>query len=321
MIMLEGPDLAGKTTLARKLHAVLRGSEIVHRGPPASNDPFAEYLKPLEEMYYEERWPILDRWHWGEMIYGPKLRGGSMMDVTQLEYIEMACMRYGVSRLMLLPPLGVLLQRFDEHGDDLVEREQLIQIAEAYEQLEYDPDYSVHRIFDACEEWSRPNINVLVIEATTYRQRAQQLISWPSYVGPRLPKVLFIGERPAESHLGKHKTAFVPYRGTSGHHLMTCLRRVQARDVISPNDTWLAYGFVNAYDGCDDFPGLWETLGRPRVVALGKLAHEAIYRYGVGHGRAPHPQFARRFHNKKRDEYGGALLLAVNGEDMSKWKG
>lgn len=319
MIMLEGPDLAGKTTLAKQLTKMMRGSEILHRGPPESQDPFTEYLKPLEQMYYEGRWPVLDRWHWGETIYGPILRGRSMMDTVQQEYIEMACMRYGVSRLLLLPSYDTLMARFDEHGDDLVKREQMIAIATAYQKLEMDPRYSVHRTLLTDDPFTLSDLSHILAEAMGYRSRANIFYEWPSYIGPTRPHVLFIGEKPAESHRGEFKTAFVPYAGTSGHHLLRCLNAVDFRGLW--RDTWRAFGFVNAYDGCDDFLGLWNLLECPRVVTLGRKAFEAVYRFDVSPGRAPHPQFARRFYHAKVESYGEALVRAVDGKDVSKWKG
>jgi hypothetical protein len=322
MIMLEGPDLVGKTTTANALKKILRGSYVVHRGPPVSSDPFVEYLRPLEEAYHASEFPILDRWHWGELIYGPLLRGSSLIDPVQHEYLEMACMRYGVSRLLLLTPYGELLQRFDRRGDDLVGREQLIHLAAEYQRIAVSTNFSVHHFFERVEPFSRAELAWIVAEAMTYRGRANLLAEWPSYVGPVEPAVLFIGEKPAETHRGKFKTAFVPYRGTSGHHLLACLREVNFRayHATSP-DLWTSFGLANAYDGCENAHDLWCRLGYPVVVALGRLAHEAIHRFDIPHGRAPHPQFARRFHNKKRESYGRALLAAAELEDVSKWKG
>lgn len=319
--MLEGPDLAGKTTLAKQLVKMMRGGEIVHRGPPTSQDPFVEYLRPLEEMYYAERWAVLDRWHWGEMIYGPRLRGGTIIDPVQHEYLEMACMRYGVSRLLLVPPMRLLRERFEARGDDLIGLNDLYSVADSYQHLALDPNYSVHRFIEQGTTISRRDASWMLAEAMGYRSRANLFITTPSFVGPTRPAVLFIGEKPAESHRGEFKTAFVPYRGTSGYHMLKCLRAVNARTELSPQDPWRAYAFVNAYEGCDDLMWLWRMLEQPIVVTLGRKAWEAVGRFNVVTGRAPHPQYARRFHGARVESYGEALLAAVGGKDMSKWKG
>ena len=209
--MLEGPDLAGKTTTAKQLQRMMRGSRIVHRGPPESQDPFVEYLRPLEDAYYNDEWLILDRWHWGERIYGPLWRGGTIIDDVQLQYLEMACMRYGVSKLLFIPPLPALLRRFDARGDDLVQRDQMIHVADAYQHIAVSKQHNVHKLFEREEPFSRTDLAWIVSEAMGYRSRANLFCWWPSYVGPTRPEVLFIGERPAESHLGEFKTAFVPY--------------------------------------------------------------------------------------------------------------
>lgn len=77
LIILEGPDGAGKSTLAQELAAHLGRTtsdkvEVWHRGAP-THHPLEEYLLPL--LSYRPgtgHHLILDRWHWGEAVY-PKI--------------------------------------------------------------------------------------------------------------------------------------------------------------------------------------------------------------------------------------------------------
>ena len=146
IIMLEGPDLAGKTTLAKMIRRRIKNSVIVHRGPPTGTWD-DEYLKPLQEMYETGGAYILDRWHWGETIYGPILRGRSIVDDDALEVIETWCTEHGVTRVLLMPSYELLRKRWEQQGDELVTSlTQLMQIAGEYQRLPYDTRFTVNFI-------------------------------------------------------------------------------------------------------------------------------------------------------------------------------
>lgn len=64
LILIEGHDGTGKTTLARKLVAAT-GAEYLHKSAPTAPTAYAEYVAPLEagKSY------VCDRWHLGELVY------------------------------------------------------------------------------------------------------------------------------------------------------------------------------------------------------------------------------------------------------------
>lgn len=132
--MLEGPDLAGKTTLAKMIQRRVKDAKIVHRGPPTKTWQ-EEYLYPLDDMAWRGGMWILDRWHWGEMIYGPLLRGCSLLDDEAVRQVEAKCDQHHVVRVLLLPSRILLEKRWRERGDDLVSLEQLMKVARAYRDL------------------------------------------------------------------------------------------------------------------------------------------------------------------------------------------
>lgn len=79
MIIFEGANGMGKTTMAHALCDLIDG-EYVHRGPPESS-ALTEYVAPLA--WYDTgcgKNIILDRWHFGEMVYGPSRRGKCLID-------------------------------------------------------------------------------------------------------------------------------------------------------------------------------------------------------------------------------------------------
>src|SRR5947209_5075228 len=122
-----------------------------------------------------------------------------------------------------------------------------------------------------------------------------------TYVGPCSPELLLVGERRGTGPARRDNLpAFVPRPATSSHYLLTALERAD----VPPT-----YGLVNALE--DDVAPLWHVLGHPPVVALGITAHHELERRRVPHGYVPHPQYVRRFHNKRSEDYARMILTAA----------
>ena len=125
LIVLEGPDGAGKTTLAKDLMAGFYRKwpsgtfRIEHRGPLRLNvDPFDEYTLPDYDPTDMTNLVVCDRWHLSEAVYGPIYRGASRVD---LGFHEKWLDDRGALKLCVTAPLNVLTARVSERGDDYIE--------------------------------------------------------------------------------------------------------------------------------------------------------------------------------------------------------
>lgn len=143
VIILEGPDGSGKTTLANSLEKLFTQSGDAvwqwHYGPHDPNkSSIEEYLDPLVEWVNdfcdeEHNVLIVDRFHIGEMIYGPVLRGASRMSHDDKNRIDEYLEHIGALLLYVRPSRDVILQRFGARGDDLVKVAQLDDIIRRYD--------------------------------------------------------------------------------------------------------------------------------------------------------------------------------------------
>src|ERR1700675_809922 len=83
LAVIEGADKTGKTTLAKAIAKQL-GYKYIHfsapKGPPA--DEYIDFLLALK------RPTVCDRFHLGELVYGPLLRGKAGLTPLQLATIE-----------------------------------------------------------------------------------------------------------------------------------------------------------------------------------------------------------------------------------------
>jgi len=77
---------------------------------------------------------------------------------------------------------------------------------------------------------------------------------------------------------------------------------------------WSEIHLSNAYDDRGlprNLLAKWETLGRPRVVALGLKASAALANNDVPHHQVDHPSYARRFRRYEVLEYASELHAAA----------
>jgi hypothetical protein len=303
--VLEGPDLAGKTTLARKLaEAQGPGKTIVlNYGAPEISDPFLEY-----EAGFLGRLPadpgilvICDRLAAGETVYGPVLRGRSRLTRGGLLHCEMLYEALGAVRLMLMPSLAVLLARYRERGDLLIDEGELAGIREAYAALA--PRFNYTQLHDAAGTEAGPLLRL----AEERAQRAADVQAGaPGYVGPLYPAVVFAGDiRAGIPANDPYRHAFTPAGFGAARFLMGSLASYSRRVLRST-------GIMNTLEEGMDLAKADEILGRPRYVALGHLADARLRQAGITQVTwIPHPAYTGRFRKRTEAEYGQDLMQAA----------
>jgi thymidylate kinase len=141
IIILEGADGVGKTTAAAMIKRVIQsaslgGVALFHRGPP-ERDPLLEYTVDLEGFTCDKtyKWAVCDRWHWGELIYGPLYRGESLLSGAGHRAVDEFLARRGAIVVHLDARVDVIVQRVVERGDDYVLSEHLPFIVEEYRRI------------------------------------------------------------------------------------------------------------------------------------------------------------------------------------------
>lgn len=314
LIILEGPDGAGKSTLAQRLVTQLAVKypddtvELLHRGPPTSH-PLDEYVVPLLDYRPGAgRHIVCDRWHWGELVYPRVLGRPTKMDRAVFDYVETFLHGRGAATFHIIADLGVLTKRIVARGDDLVRIDQLKHIA-----------YEFNRV--ATETFTYRSLERLtpdhiIWSASRAESEANDDHNDVTTIGGRPTQVLVYGDVRACPgftchHSVRHHgvgTAFMPYPGTSGHYLFRALG-------LRPY-----WSFTNACD-VDDPAATWWQLGCPHAIALGVNAHKKLTEVDVPHAVVPHPQYVRRFHHAAAADY-GRLIRAVVSSDRNelKWR-
>lgn len=315
LIIFEGPDCVGKSTLAVRLTKDLESSlcgdmtELKHKGPPIAH-PLDEYVTPLKSYRpFRGQHVVCDRWHWGESVYPQLFKRATRQDAAVKYYIELFLLSRGAYVVHVTGPECRTRRCIEHRGDDLVDVESV---------------KWMHSMFDDCERLSlnafvrvdghtvyddRLQYTDIISRASDLGRQAAQLNRFTTYVGPPKPKLLLLGDVRGKSMPDPDdlRPAFMPYPATSGHYLLTQLTRWL-------NITQLGHiGLANACD-VDDVESLWTALGRPYTVTLGRRADKAAGCWA--NGTVPHPQFVRRFKNAHGAEYVGDIITGSPIERM-----
>lgn len=299
LIILEGVDGAGKTTLAKaieqnllKTSAMETTVEVLHKSAPKA-DAVTEYEYPLSAYRPgDRRHVICDRWHLGEEVYGPHLRGSSLLDdpAAQL-HVDMFLQARGAILVYVHETANTLRRRLRKRGDeDVIDLADIEDLQDAYGRAIARSELVQTAIGYVDMRDSDTAVNVVTV-ARAVEQSTIALAGFRSYVGPPQPSILLVGEKHNTRYPEAADGAFTPINDASSAYLLRNL----------PPEFKGSIGMVNAVG--TNLGALYSILGRPLTVALGRVAHTHLQEEAIRHGAVPHPAFVRRFHAGSDDKY------------------
>lgn len=128
IILLEGADAAGKSTIAQEFSDFYsnRGYSVrrVHNGPPSAltgRALYHVYLNQLELAVYlrklTDRITIIDRSFPSEAIYGPTFRGQSLLKPKHIAKLERYCVKHDIWRFGITTPDTLRRSRMVDRGE------------------------------------------------------------------------------------------------------------------------------------------------------------------------------------------------------------
>lgn len=329
VIVLEGSDGTGKTTLASTL-SVQGGFAIEHSGPPEKNS--IDYY--MDRIRAHGVSTVLDRWHGGSYIYGSVFRG--MDDLTPYErwQLEGVAMAQGAVMVYCNGP-----QKMDEAPADsdasiyeVPAKQQAIR--DHYETFVN----SMTQLYVVKYDWTKTNAlemmtRRLIDHHAWFNDRAMIPESIPAVGNIIEPKYVFVADEPA----GRLKVINASKRlypedinkqirfcqlnwalpdwydqrpfptSSSGRYLHWALTvaKLSLQDYCIVNSRQLDGSVIEDW-------ATKEILARPgwrkaRVVALGNDASQRLEFAGIEHDKIYHPSYWKRFHYKEVDTYAKQL--------------
>lgn len=137
IIILEGPDGGGKTTLAHELHARF-GVHTTNHGPyKGERQIWRHYFESMLPAYSGERDVILDRCWIAEPIYGQVYRGGlNRIELWQLRILEYIAEQCDTTVILCMPPVTECIKNFNSRrAQEMLDNEaQLVSVYNGYQE-------------------------------------------------------------------------------------------------------------------------------------------------------------------------------------------
>lgn len=289
IIVLEGPDGGGKTTLANYLEKQF-GYIYLHTGVPENEDLLLEYAIKIQRAREMSVSVVLDRLHVGESVYGPIIRKRDRLGHTGQVIIQRFVRASGAVLVFCRPPYEIALANWRKRhskGEEYVDLEHRYEhIYDRYKHYETFETFKGSLTYDY-SSCSLRDISETILQKTMVASRLPHEV-----IGSPSASVLFVGERANQTDLDSPWVDL----SNSSHFFNTCLWEAGFKESEMM--------FVNALQ-LDHTPNNLHTLipklRVQHVVAVGGVASRALGK--IPHLKIHHPAYWKRFHSKKKDTY------------------
>lgn len=137
ILILEGPDGSGKTTLAEQLQRQT-GYQLLHRTQPKNEEDKKRMMDEYVQVLKAGKNVIMDRAWYSELVYGPVMRDTSVLTYPQMYELEKLAAKNGAIVIYCTAPEATLWKRCMRRGEDYItNRETFHAICAGFKELMY----------------------------------------------------------------------------------------------------------------------------------------------------------------------------------------
>lgn len=291
LIIIEGADKTGKTTLAKAISKEF-GYEYKHFGAPKGS-PADEYMDFLLKL---DKPTVCDRFHLGELVYGPMLRGKT--GITSLELVTLERVMRLKQTILIHVTANMILtnQRLVNSAEhEMVNGTQNVLAANAFDRLIPLSNVGPILRYDGS---SLEKLRLCLFEITKLeRSFPIQCLDYSGIGTTAGFKIVFVGEQ-----VNKNVTwRGLPFdRGMASQFLLDTFKEAG----VPENQVYICNADKLTLREMENLV----SSGSTTFVTLGKKADEKLKSFGfAGHYSLAHPQFIKRFHFKRKDFYTAQL--------------
>lgn len=285
LIIIEGADKTGKTTLAKAIAARFN-YQYHHFGPPKGR-PADEYIDFLLNL---KKPTVCDRFHLGELVYGPIFR--DKIGITPLELLTIERVLRLKQTILIHAATDITLANERLHVSkqiELVDDTRNIVAAKLFDDVVRTSNVTPLLRYDGS---NKRNLNNMLKQIQKLLDNMRQTRT--SYTGVGTidgPKIVFVGEQ-----VNKNVTwRGLPFdRGLSSEFLAQTFKQAMVDEhkvyICNADKLALTEAKTLYHKGT-------------RFISLGKKADEKLNSLGILHTALPHPQWVKRFHHSQKYMY------------------
>lgn len=313
MIILEGMDRCGKSTVARALRELLPGWSYRHHTKPPM-DPFGYFAQFIADSHPRV---IVDRFHWSEPAYGKTYRHGSGLTKSQWRTLELMCLGQNAQIIYMYDHVESIKARWDD--SEMFPAEPLNQLCLEYATIKAASkvaNYS-YTLPDLIDAKGRPTERLEAIAAAerfgVARRQKYQLppsIAYGAHGG-----FMIVGESPSERELEKSPDVQAPFKSGPASEVLW-------KALDDHSIAWWNGHYTNASEfTVEGFKEYAEWVDPTKIVLLGNVAQKLMPESQRAAPHVPrvihlaHPAYVKRFQNEMVE--GWSTILA---DHLSPWK-
>lgn len=294
VIILEGENKTGKTTLAKEFQS--HGFDYIKCSQP-KGDPYIEYMNILKKIKKDT---VIDRFAYGELVYGPLYRGESKLSNEQLRNIEMKVMALGGVLIYCTDNPKNIEKRFKQENEEFADVKKIKKTISLYNKIfdkvllkkykhimmsEYDilTNSKIWSILHNIKQsWSKIN-NVI---GNTYN-----------------PKLILVGDKRNIKANFEYNKIGQPFDfGKSSQFLFEAIERagIPLKDIMILNSDNKDLHLLRLYT-------------EATIVSLGAKANEKLNKLRIKNVKINHPSHESRFNHNNLNQYAKKLFKLYKG--------
>jgi hypothetical protein len=285
IFILEGENKTGKTTLSGKL--VNEYGFKYKKFSQPKNDPYIEYLEFIYNI--RKNW-VIDRFLWGELVYGPIYRGKSGISPDQFRNVEMLLQAKNSVVIYCDDLPDNIAGRYISDHEEWAVTSKIKSVLKEYTMVMSNSILPIyyHRIKTNIDMTKNNLLNDIIKE---YSSRRSSNLSGTIIGNINSPKLLIVGNQRNNNHKFKFNQKYhsvkLPFDFGSSSK---CLYHVLEKAKIPLQDVCI----TNAVDG-GSLRKKIKLVNPRKIIALGNTA--SIELNNIPHIKLNHPSFEKRFYN------------------------
>lgn len=297
MIILEGVDKSGKSTLAQKILDWYPELTLKKFGIPKGN-PIPEYIDELLRYHNNV---LYDRFIYGEVPYSIVKKRERFMRSFELTMLDLMVQSYPHLVIYVCPDRQTIFDRLAKEPDNYVNSTDILQLIEEYDNVfSFITSKTVFYVSPRADDKLKEYIATYACNVNKHARFQYWKHNCSPGIGTLDPYYLFVGER-----YNPNAEFQVTFWSGAGEYLLQMMRYAEIKLDLCH--------FTNAFTSNT---GITEEqinfFNAKKIIALGSIASDRLKELGIEHTKIYHPAFWLRFKSGKE------LLYIKQLEDACK---